>query len=147
MKNATIAWILVVVLFTTSVLFAGLYLSEKRSLQRIEIALEMTEKSEAELRGNVQAAITQSDKKDKVNAVLGIYNCEAASVADGRMDLRSDGTAVSFSWTGSSWHPRPKTNWKLDGNTVTVGTQAIKIFTIEQDDLIDSRGNRWVHVR
>ena len=107
----------------------------------------MTEKSEAELRSNVKAAIVQSDKADKAEAVLGIYNCQAGTVADGRLDLRSDGTAVFFSWTGSRWYPRSKTSWKLDDKKVTVGTQTIKIFTIEQDDLIDSRGNRWIHTR
>jgi hypothetical protein len=114
----------------------------------------MTEKSEAELRGNVQAAIAQSDKQesqtaaqDRVNSVCGIYNCEAKNVSDGRIDLRSDGTAALFVWTSSGWYPRNKTNWKLDGNSVNVGTQTIRIFTIEQDDLIDSRGNRWIHIR
>jgi len=147
MKSHTLAWILVVVFFTTSVLFAGLYLSERHTLQRTRTALDMTEKSEAELRSNVQAAIVQSDKTDKAEAVLGIYNCQADNVAEGRLDLRSDSTAVFFSWTGSRWYPRPKTSWKLDENKITVGTQAVKIFTIEQDDLIDSRGNRWIHTR
>jgi hypothetical protein len=147
MKNATIAWILVVVFFTTSVLFAGLYLSARHTLQRTQTALDMTEKSEAELRDNVQAAVVQSDKTDKAEAVLGIYKCEADTVVDGRLDLRSDGTAVLSRWTGSRWYALPKTRWKLDDNKVTVGTQAVKIFTIEQDDFIDSRGNRWIHTR
>jgi len=63
-----------------------------------------------------------------------------------QVDLRSDGTAVFFldfgGTTGES--PRPKTNWEMNDDTVTVGTTK---FKIEQGDLIDSRGNRWLHIR
>lgn len=156
MKNSTIAWILVAVFSTTSILFACLYLSERHSLQRTQAALDMTEKSEAELRSNVQAAIAQSDKQeskavaqDKVNAVCGIYYFEKTGTPDQKLDIRSDGTAVfsQVEENGYEFNVR-KMKWDLNGETVTIGdsTSWLK-FTIEQDDLIDSRGNRWIHTR
>ena len=141
MKNATIAWSLVVVFFTTSVLFAGLYLSARHTLQRTQTALDMTEKSEAELRDNVQAAIAQSDKKDKADAIFGIYYCESVPGRN-QVDLRSGGAAV-FYYDGGR-QQAGKTTWKLDGDTILIGTQK---FTVEQTDLIDYRGNRWLHIR
>jgi hypothetical protein len=152
MKNATIAWVLVIVFFATSVLFACLYLSERHTLQRTQTALDMTEKSEAELRSNVQAAITQSDKQetqtaaqDRFNSICGIYYCEVENLSVNQVDLRSDGTAVFFVRTSNAGEiPRPAKNWQLNGNVVTAANQN---FTIEQDDLIDSRGNRWIHTR
>ena len=141
MKSHTIAWILVVVFFTTSILFGGLYFSARHTLQRTQIALGMTEKSEAELRDNVQAATAQSGKKDKAEAVCGIYYC--ASVSDrNQVDLRSGGAAVFYFKGGRV--QAGKTTWKLDGDTILIGTQK---FTVEQTDLIDYRGNRWLHIR
>jgi hypothetical protein len=152
MKISTIAWILVVVFFTTSVLFACLYLSERHTLQRTQIALDMTEKSEAELRSNVQTAIAQSDKResqaaaqDKINAVCGIYRFSIFEGAGREYDLRSDGTAKAFKESTAGFVGSGRDiAWTMSGNIVTIGNSK---FTIEGNDLIDSRGNRWLHIR
>ena len=156
MKNATIAWGLVVVFFTTTVLFACLYLSERHTLQRTETVLDMTEKSEAELRSNVQAAIAQSDKQDaqaaaqsQASSIYGVYNCPDVQNYN-QFDLRSDGTVASYfeRQDGSEMLTGQKATWELDGGTVWITKNAgMQKFTVEQDDLIDSRGNRWIHTR
>jgi hypothetical protein len=147
MKNATTAWILVVVFFTTSVLFAGLYLSERNVLQTTQTTLVTTEKSEAELRSNVQATVAVP--KDNVSrlaaegrqALSGIYYCQQA-INKNELDLRSDGSAVWLN--GSSGQKFGTSKWTTDGDAVTVGGAQ---FKIEGSDLIDSRGNRWLHIR
>jgi hypothetical protein len=152
MKNPTIAWFLAVVFFSTSVLFACLYLSEKHSRQRTQTALDMTEKSEAELRSNVQAAIAQSEKQEsqaaaqgKISAVSGIYRFSIFEGAGKEYDLRSDGTAKAFTESTAGFVGSGRdTAWTMNGNIVTIGNLK---FTIEGDDLIDSRGNRWLHIR
>ena len=105
----------------------------------------MTEKSAAELRDNVQAAVVQSDKADKTDAVCGIYYCDNAPNMN-KLDLRSDGTAHFYYSNGMEIPStrQTKQGWTLDGQKVTVGA---KTFTIEQTDLIDNRGNRWLHIR
>ncbi len=157
-EQPLIAWGCAAFLALTTMLFACLYLIEKRSLQRTQSALAMTEKSEAEFRSNVQSAIAQSDKhesqtavQEKINAVCGIYFCENLHGRN-QVDLRSDGTAVFFFETRSGEEPyrSSQPNWKLGENTVTVAPEkfgASTIFKIEQSDLIDSRGNRWLHIR
>jgi hypothetical protein len=147
MKNSTIAWLLVAVFFTTSILFACLYSSEKHTLQRTQTALDMTEKSETELRSNVQAA--EAATKDNVSelaaegrqALSGIYYCQQA-IGKNELDMRSDGSAV---WLNDSSGQKFGTSkWTTDGDTVTIGGLP---FKIEGSDLIDSRGNRWLHIR
>lgn len=136
-----------VVFFTTSVLFAGLYLSERHALQRTQTALVTTAKSEAELRSNVQAEVAVA--KDNVSqlaaegrqALSGIYYCQQA-INKNELDLRSDGSAV---WLNdSSGQKFGSSKWTTDGDTITVGGV---IFKIEGSDLIDSRGDRWLHIR
>jgi hypothetical protein len=156
-----IAWICAAIFAVTSILFACLYLSEKHSLQRtetalqrIETALDMAEKSEAELRSSVQAP--EAVAKDNVSelaaegrqALSGIYYCQQA-IWENELDLRSDGSAV---WLNDSSGQKLGTSkWETDGDTVTVGGSQFTVggsqFKIEGSDLIDSRGNRWLHIR
>ncbi len=147
MKNSAIAWILVAIFFTTSVLFAYLYLSERHTLQRTRAALEMAEKSEAKLRSNVQAeeAVAKNNVSELAaegrQALSGIYYCQQANYQN-ELDMRSDGSAV---WLNDSSGQKLGTSkWTTDGDTVTVGRAQ---FKIEGSDLIDSRGNRWLHIR
>jgi hypothetical protein len=151
MKNSTIAWILVVVFFATSVLFCCLYLSEKHSLQRTRAAFDIAQKSEAELKSHAQEAATAS--KDTVaayaaegrQALSGIYYSEQArhqGVYADELDLRSDGSAVLLNEASSQKVQASK--WTTDGDNITVGRMQ---FKIEGSDLIDSRGNRWLHIR
>lgn len=115
------------------------------TLQRTQIALDMTEKSEAELKSSVQTADTIA--KDNVSqlategrqALSGIYYCQQA-INKNELDMRSDGSAV---WLNdSTGHKLGTAKWTTDGDTVTVGSSQ---FKIESSDLIDSRGNRWIH--
>jgi hypothetical protein len=138
---------LVVVFFTTSILFAGLYLSERHTLQKAQTAFDLAKKSEAELRSSIQAA--EAATKDNVSelaaegrqALSGIYYCQQAVVKN-EVDLRSDSSAV---WLNdSSGQKFGSAKWTTDGDTVTVGAAR---FKIEGSDLIDSRGNRWLHIR
>ena len=112
----------------------------------------MTEAALAELKDSVQKAVAvgdqQADKADqradqqaRVEAVIGIYTCDANTLGKNKMDLRSDGSAF---WFFDNGQPAGKTRWTFDGSAVNVGASK---FTTEQSDLIDSRGNRWIHVR
>jgi DNA-directed RNA polymerase subunit RPC12/RpoP len=142
-----IAWGCAAFFAVTSILFACLYLSEKHSLQRTETALAMAENSEAELKSNVQA--TEAVAKDNVSelaaegrqALSGIYFCQQVNYKN-ELDLRSDSSAV---WLNdSSGQKLGASKWTTDGDTITVNESH---FKIEGSDLIDSHGNRWLHIR
>ena len=147
MKSHTIAWVLVVVFFTTSIVFAGLYLSERHTLQRTRTALDLAKKSEA----SAQASqVAENDDISRLaaegrQALSGIYYSEQArhlGVYKDELDLRSDGSAV---WLNdSSGRKIEDSKWTTDGDNITVGKTQ---FKIEGSDLIDSRGNRWLHIR
>jgi hypothetical protein len=121
--------------------------TQATTLQGTQIALDTAEKSEASLRGSVHAADTIA--KDNVSelaaegrqALSGIYYCQQA-INKNKLDMRSDGSAVWLN--NSSGQKFGTTKWTTDGDTVTVGSSQ---FKIESSDLIDSRGNRWIHVR
>ncbi len=144
-----IAWVCAAFFALTSILFACLYLSEEQSLQKTQTALAMSEAASAELRKNVQAA----EARDKVSELAaegrqilsGIYYCQQA-ININELDLRSDGSAV---WLNDSSGQKFGTaKWTTDGDTVTVETASrTDNFKIEGTDLIDSRGNRWLHIR
>jgi hypothetical protein len=146
-----IAWGCAALFALTSILFACLFLSEKHSLQITKTALDMAEQSEAELKSNVQVA--EPVAKDNVSelaaegrqALSGIYYCQQA-INKNELDMRSDGSAV---WLNDSSGQKFGTaKWTTDGDTVTVGTASrTDNFKIEGTDLIDSRGNRWLHIR
>jgi hypothetical protein len=147
MKNAPIAKVLAVMFFTTSILFACLYLSEKHALQTGRAAVDADKKSEAKLKSSVQAA--EASTKDRVpelaaegrEALSGIYYCQQV-VSRNELDLRSDSSAV---WINASSGQKLGTSkWTSDGDSLTVGT--VK-FKIEGSDLLDSRANRWLHIR
>jgi len=131
------------VLLLITVALAVLVVAEHRQLQRTKSALQMTESELAEFRTNVQKAIAADDQKTEqkshIEAVCGIYNADVPGKS--QMDLRSDGTAFYYYQNGQ---PAGKTRWTLSGDAVMVG---VSKFTPEQSDLIDSRGNRWIHVR
>lgn len=149
-----IAWGCAAILALTSILFAFLHSSERNSLQRTEAALDMAKKSEAASSSSVKAAIPQSDalggqrSQDVANSVYGVYFCRECNV--NKMDFRSDGTVAFFVQSNRRENQRvADAGWKSDGNTVTMSRTILnqQNFTIKQDDLIDSRGNRWVHIR
>ena len=130
-------------LLLITVALAVLVMAEYRQLQRTKNALQMTESELAEFRTNVQKAIAADDQKTEqkshIEAVCGIYNADVPGKS--QMDLRSDGTAFYYFQNGQ---PAGKTRWTLSEDGVMVGDSK---FTPEQSDLIDSRGNRWIHVR
>jgi len=146
-----IAWGCAALFALTSILLACLFLSEKHSLQITKTALDMAEQSEAELKSNVQVA--EPVAKDNVSelaaegrqALSGIYYCQQA-INKNELDMRSDGSAV---WLNDSSGQKFGTaKWTTDGDTVNVGTASrTDNFKIEGTDLIDSRGNRWLHIR
>jgi hypothetical protein len=151
MNNSTSARVLVFALSITSILFACLYLSERHALQRTQTARDLAGKSETELRGSVQAATARSDRQespagapDNLKAVCGIYRFSIYEGEGREYDLRSDGTAMAFteSLGGYVGSGRDAT-WTVNDNIVTIGNS---IFTIEGDDLTDSKGNRWVRM-
>jgi predicted nucleic acid-binding Zn-ribbon protein len=116
-------------------------------LQRTQIALDMAEKSEAELKSSVKTAdITAKDNVSELaaegrQALSGIYYCQQANYRN-EIDLRSDG---SMGWLNdSSGQKLGASKWTTDGDTITIDSSK---FKIESSDLIDSRGNRWLHIR
>ena len=85
-------------------------------------------------------------QKNQTTLVCGIYECKKPGQGQLKMDLRSDGTAISslIYWDGGQEINRKTTTWTLNGNEVQVGSSG---FKIEGDDLIDSQGNRWLRIR
>src|ERR1700733_2683005 len=148
MKNSKIAWLLIAIFALSNIAFASLYLSEKHSLQRTQIALNMTEKSQSEFKANVQAAVDAQSKQnvqsELIDSVYGVYNCPDVENFN-QFDLRSDGTAVFYleSQDGEERIWGRNGTWELDANTIWVkkSTGELQRYTIEQDDLIDKRGN------
>ena len=119
----------------------------EKSEAKTQSALDMLEKSEATLKSSVQTAdTTVNDNVSELaaegrQALSGIYYCQQAIVRN-EIDLRSDGSMV---WLNdSSGQKFGVSKWTTDGDTITIGNSQ---FKIESSDLIDSRGNRWIHIR
>lgn len=110
-------------------------------LDRTRIALSMTESNLSEFKANATAASAADDQKAGIEAVAGIYGCDALPTHN-QVDLRSDGTAVYLSDQGRILGG--KLQWVIDGKSITIGSAR---FTVEGNDLIDYRGNRWLHIR
>ena len=139
--------VLAITFASTTVLFAGLYIHEQKVLDRTQAALKVEDSSTEELKQNVQVAIIAQDKQDKIEAICGIYEYSQIEGAGREYDLRSDGTAIKLRESENAGFIRQGKNtepWSLSGNMVTIGNMQ---FTIEGEDLIDSRGNRWMHER
>jgi len=85
-------------------------------------------------------------QQDQTTLVCGIYEFNKAGSGWLKIDLRSDGTAISslVYWDGGQEINRKTIRWTLNGNKVLVGNSG---FKIEGDDLIDSQGNRWLRIR
>ena|ERR1700722_9326866 len=154
MKHLTIAWSLVCVCCVASI-FLGLKLSAAN--KRIEQANQIMASSAAsdkELRASVQASIDSQDKQaaqqDATSSVYGVYNCPDVQNYN-QIDLRSDRTAAIYlqNQDGTEMLTHQNATWELDGSTVWIKktSGAMQKYTIEQDDLIDQRGNRWIHTR
>jgi hypothetical protein len=151
MKSSITAWVLAFVFLALSILFGCLYLAERHSLQRTQTELEMTEQAAAEFKSNVEAAVnqleSQSTAHDKASSVYGVYYCAEIQNYN-KFDLRSDGTVALYlgKQDGGEMITFQKATWELVGNTVWIKKAAgIQKFTVEQDDLIDAKGNRWIH--
>lgn len=132
------------VLVIGNVFFAGLFISWRdeahrleTSNSRLEQSKRMVEESNAELTSNVQAAIESQE-------IAGIYRLSNSSRGiEWRMDLRSDGTGQFQHYENESPISSP---WnKISSKKIIVSKHGQ--FKIENGDLIDEEGNRWLHVR
>ena len=83
----------------------------------------------------------------QMSLVAGIYRFAKPNTdRTEKMDLRSDGTAQTSYYYDNSSSPMGKqnVNWSAAAGVVTVNDL---IFKIENEDLIDADGNRWLRVR
>jgi len=105
---------------------------------RLQAALKMEQDSSAEFQKNVQAAINSQE-------IAGLYEWENPSYhKDQTLDLRSDGTG-QFDNGFMNGQGRPVTWNKSNPSKINISQHGD--FKIENGDLIDERGNRWLKVR
>jgi hypothetical protein len=104
---------------------------------RLQKALEMTDASHEEFRKNVEAAVASQE-------IAGLYEFKPAySQRFQELDLRSDGSGIFDKGNGGTvGHIQWK---KLDDAQLNI--DRVGRFKIENGDLIDERGNRWLHIR
>lgn len=111
--------------------------------QQIQQQLDEIAKSKVASISKLEAEV----QKNQTVLVCGIYEWERpGSGIDKRMDFRSDGTVISYLLSGTSSLEYQKRSdfWTLDQDKVQIGNSN---FKIEGDDLIDSKGNRWLRIR
>jgi len=90
-------------------------------------------------RESLQAAST-------VQAIAGLYEFKDPNVNNQgyqELDLRSDGSGTFDQGFGG--RPR-KLRWEKNGASAII-VQSFGDMKIENGDLIDHRGNRWLHIR
>lgn len=136
--------ILAAMLLLGNIFWAGMFIlwrSEAHRLKsenaKLEERAESAEKSKAQLTKDAQ----ESGASHEIAGLYKWYNPPQANFW--RFDLRTDGTGQFDNGYGG--HPIPA-SWKK------VSPQKIEIekhgqFKTENGDLIDDRGNRWLHVR
>jgi len=115
---------------------------EKNSQKSQQIQQQLAEI--AKLRAALIPESKSEVQKNQTTLVCGIYECEKPGQGQLKMDLRSDGTAISsLIWDNGQEFNRKRTTWTLNEDKVQVGNSN---FKIEGDDLIDSQGYRWLRV-
>lgn len=136
--------ILSVLLVAGNIFWAALYFawhSKAASLQANQDAIEekaaRAGQSKQQLTKDVQAAVDSQE-------IAGLYKWWATGFDKLQIiDLRSDGTGQFDNGFGGS---PIKTYWqKITDKKISIDKHGV--FKIENGDLIDQRGNRWLHVR
>jgi hypothetical protein len=92
---------------------------------------------------------------EATKAASGIYEYDLPyNQGYWQLDLRSDKTGIFYEkfMSGNDSKQPMNVNWKFSTDNLKVGDNLnIKIgsaiYKIEGDDLIDSNGNRWLHIR
>ena len=85
------------------------------------------------------------DHQAALDAITGIYKPDVAVKSWSKIDLRSDGSAMVF--LGSSERGQSGA-WTFASKSVSVSSRnRQETFTVEGDDLIDSKAHRWLHIR
>lgn len=155
--RAILPLVLAITFASTTLIFAGLFVHEHKALDRTAQALKMEADAAQELKQSVQAAIADQDKQyatqtaqDKFASFFGVYNCPDVQ-NENQIDLRSDGTAIFYMQTqgGDERIWGKSGTWEMDGSNIWIkkGSGQPQRYASEQGDLIDRRGNRWLHVR
>jgi len=104
---------------------------------RLQKALEIADASHDELRKTVEAAVAAQE-------VAGLYEFSPAySQRYQELDLRSDGSGIFDKGNGGAIGHIKWT--RLDDAQLNI--DRVGRFKIENGDLIDERGNRWLHIR
>lgn len=96
----------------------------------------------------------QKDAETAMQTISGIYEFHSHGGNTFKIDLRSDGNGIfsEIYWENNSELARKTVRWLLDSNNlVTVNDYTVdgrfSPFKIENADLIDIKGNRWLRVR
>jgi hypothetical protein len=142
MKSNTAAF------FAAIVILVGLLAFEHFRLARTKIELARVSADLQTANAKIAGFETAAEKTSVAElaaqgkaALSGINYCEQVVGRD-KLDLRSDGSAV---WMNErDGQKLGSAKWTTDGSTVKIGFAE---FKIEGSDLIDGKGNRWLHIR
>ena len=122
---------------------------EQQNQQIMDLKQQLAQAQQALISAN-QANVA-GDKKAIEKMVCGIYEIRlgvGVGIPINKIELRSDGTAYRSRLLGDYGEQemnKIKSTWTLNENVATI-SDGMK-FTIEGDDLIDSKGNRWLRTR
>ncbi len=91
----------------------------------------------------LQSNVAQ-DQKGIEATICGVYEFQESymNAAVSSVDIRSDYTALVAFHGG----PARRETWKMEGDKISVSGH-LGTLSIEGDDLIDSKGNRWLRTR
>jgi hypothetical protein len=111
---------------------------------RVTAIQEKKAAAEAEAREKYQQKLDTD--REKYQSVSGIYSVDAYKnfIRYKKFDLRSDGTGIYLRDIGGYQRRIGQFQWSFTNGAVILNGSTYKL---ENDDLIDEQGNRWLHIR
>lgn len=143
----------IIFLASTTLLFAGLFINERQKHSEIQSPHDILADSEAPKSRQAQLDKIESDlaesKQSVRDAVSGVYEYDKPNLEKSFiLDFRSDGSVLSYYTFAGRETQMAKKFSKWSFNKEVISIDGIGDFTPDgNDDLIDSEGNRWLHIR
>jgi hypothetical protein len=92
-----------------------------------------------------QTRLILKSVRDATNSVCGVYYCGDVTGGANQIDIRHDGTSVFYiAIQNGTELPQVTTTWHFSGDSLLLGARQ---FKMEDTDLIDPQGRRWLHIR